>query len=127
MQSYDSPWLSACSAVILCHLVNDLPWDPVAQVRLLVAVREELQQDSNTNTLDGYLDAACVQVASFRICQAMSIALESILKSWTSSILFNCSCHRAASRHQAEVTRDPQDVCCIIEASHDQFYPEKCQ
>ena len=29
------------------------------------AVREELQQDSNTNTLDGYLDAACVQVASF--------------------------------------------------------------
>ena len=69
----------------------------------------------------------------FRICQAMSIALESILKSWTTGclvwtkFLFNCSCHRVASRHQAEVTRDPQDVCCIIEASHDQFYPEKCQ
>lgn len=67
------------------------------------------------------------KLLAFRICQAMSIALESILKSWTSSILFNCSCHRVASRHQAEVTRDPQDVCCIIEASHDQFYPEKCQ
>lgn len=70
---------------------------------------------------------------AFRICQAMSIALESILKSWTTGclvwtkFLFNCSCHRVASRHQAEVTRDPQDVCCIIEASHDQFYPEKCQ
>ena len=70
MPSYDSPWLLCWGERMLhCNFVSfggmTCPGIQLHKFDCSFAVREELQQDSNTNTLDGYLDAACVQVASF--------------------------------------------------------------
>ena len=114
MPSYDSPWLLCwgermlhCNFVsfggMTCHGIQlhkfDCPF----------AVRKELQQDSGPNTLNGYLDAACVQVASFPdLSSNVYVALESILKSWTTGCLvwtkFLFNRHLSQSSNKASST-----------------------